>query len=255
MELISLLNTINTPLEAEGVPTYIVGGFIRDSILKLPPKDLDLVIQGDKESILPVILRSTNIKSVFDDSKNKITKLTLDTSLEDTTIQDIDIQFTREDIIQNLSHRDFSINSMALKLSEYNDTHINNAVLDPFSGLDDIKSKNIKFIQQSIFSDNPIRLLRAVRLASTLKFRITPETANAIKNNAALVTKCPAENISFELLEILANDNAKAHIEIKKKYNEVLTVIIPRHVERTNKIKEELSKLELKVTLLSLIHI
>ena len=95
MELISLLNTINTPLEAEGVPTYIVGGFIRDSILKLPPKDLDLVIQGDKESILPVILRSTNIKSVFDDSKNKITKLTLDTSLEDTTIQDIDIQFTR----------------------------------------------------------------------------------------------------------------------------------------------------------------
>ncbi len=225
MGLTSLINTINNSLPPD-TQGYLVGGFLRDSLAHRAPNDLDILIQGTRASLLPAILTNTDISSVFDDRKNNITKLTLKDSLCDSHLREIDIKFTKASIIDNLSERDFTINAMALNLSEYTPEFSQADLIDPFDGRLDILSKTVRMINPSIFKDNPIRLLRAVRLASSLKFKIDSDTGICIRQNSYLLRMSPAEAITFELLEILSNNNSKSHIEILDRLN-LLEIIMP----------------------------
>ena len=226
MELTFLINTINSILTSKGLNGYLVGGFIRDTLVKLPPKDIDMVIIGDKEDILPEILCATGITSVFNDTKNNITKLTLDNSLNNTGIHELDIKFTNEHIEENLSYRDFTFNAIGVNLSDYANEFSTENLIDPYCGLTDIKTKNIRYVSSSVFVDNPIRLLRAIRFASTLEFSIDPETAMQIRKDSHLIETSPSELVGAELLEILSHNNAKTYIEISDRLS-LLPHIIP----------------------------
>ena len=226
MELTNFINIINKSITSNEGKGYLVGGFIRDTLVKRSPKDIDIIIKGPKSAILPEIVSSTGVTNIFNDSRNDITKLTLSEPLADTQISEIDIKFIEGEINANLSLRDFSINAMALDLSHYSTNYSHQDLIDPFAGIKDIQTKTIRIINTSAFVDNPIRLLRAIRLASSLRFNIHPQTARQIKQDSHLILSIPQEGVGIEFLQILSNNNAKTHIEILDRLS-LLEHVIP----------------------------
>ena len=226
MELTNFINIINKSITSNEGKGYLVGGFIRDTLVKRSPKDIDIIIKGPKSAILPKIVSSTGVTNIFNDSRNDITKLTLSEPLADTQISEIDIKFIEGEINANLSLRDFSINAMALDLSHYSTNYSHQDLIDPFAGIKDIQTKTIRIINTSAFVDNPIRLLRAIRLASSLRFNIHPQTARQIKQDSHLILSIPQEGVGIEFLQILSNNNAKTHIEILDRLS-LLEHVIP----------------------------
>jgi poly(A) polymerase len=193
-----------------GLDTYIVGGYVRDLLLDRPSKDIDFVCVGSGialaqkvAELLPTEIHVTTFKtygtaqlktqdwelefvgarkeSYQEDSRNPI--------VEDGTL------------IDDQNRRDFTINAMAISLNPANLGEF----LDPFDGLKDLKNKIIRTPQAPslTFSDDPLRMLRAIRFATQLGFDIEPDTYEALslnKERLAIITK---ERISVELNKII----------------------------------------------------
>ncbi len=194
--------------EKLGVQTYIVGGFVRDLLLKRPCKDIDFVCIGSgiklansvgEELGVPVVVfknfGTAMIKhheyelefvgarkeSYRSESRNPI--------VEDGTLE------------EDQQRRDFTINALAISL------HKNSfgALIDPFGGVDHLKEKLIKTPLDPVitFSDDPLRMLRAIRFAAQLNFDIDADTYEAISKNTHRLSIVSKERIVDELNKII----------------------------------------------------
>ena len=122
------------------------------------------------------------------------------------------------------NRRDFSINAMALSLNEYNFGEL----LDPFNGINDLNNKIIRapLDPDITFNDDPLRMLRAIRFATQLQFRIEDQSFKSIEKNAKRITIISTERIVDELHKILASPKPSIGFAILNKVN-LLTHIIP----------------------------
>jgi len=125
-----------------------------------------------------------------------------------------------------LARRDFTINALALPLGSWHSDHWRESLLDPFGGQEDLSQKRIQALSHSVFQEDPGRLLRAVRLAARLQFRLEPETARLIRAEAPRIEQVSGERIRDEFLAILAGDEARAQLEILDRLD-LLCRIIP----------------------------
>lgn len=194
-----------------GLETYVVGGYARDLVLNRPSKDIDFTCVGSGIELAQEVARQYEYHVPLSIFKNFGTAM--------LKLDEYELEFvgarkesyrtdSRKPIIENgtleedLERRDFTINAMAISLnaSNYGD------LLDPFDGQKDIKRKLIRTpLEPNItFSDDPLRMLRAVRFAAQLNFDIDADTFFALSENAERLNIISAERIIDELNKIIA---------------------------------------------------
>ena len=177
--------------------TYVVGGFVRDLIMKKPSKDIDVVCVGSGIDLAKKVASKIPGKSHLSLFKNFGTA--------QVKAQDLEIEFvgarkesykkeSRKPIVEDGTlgedqlRRDFTINALAICLNEDRFGEL----IDPFGGQKDIKRKLIKTPTdpEITFSDDPLRIMRAFRFAAQLGFDIDPATFEAIQNNKERLKNC-----------------------------------------------------------------
>ena len=189
-------------LEKEGHEAYIVGGCVRDSILNRIPNDWDITTNAKPEEVLkifdkviPTGIKHGTVTVVVNGEQYEVTTYRIDGKYSDSRRPDT-VEFT-DDIVKDLARRDFTINAMA-----YNQ---NRGLVDPFNGLKDIELKLICTVgrAEDRFEEDPLRMLRAVRIGYQLGFTLSISTLNAIDNGAYLLDKVSKERIQSELNKML----------------------------------------------------
>jgi poly(A) polymerase len=192
----------------QDVQVYAIGGYVRDIFLNRPSKDIDIVILGNGIAFAETVAAKLNVKvSVF---KNFGTAM--------LRYQDIEVEFvgarkesyrsdSRKPIVENgtleddQKRRDFTINALAIALhsSQFGE------LIDPFGGIADLEQKLIRTPLNPVetFSDDPLRMMRAIRFASQLNFRIDDEAIEAIKSNLSRINIVSQERITDELNKII----------------------------------------------------
>jgi tRNA nucleotidyltransferase/poly(A) polymerase len=174
----ALLDSVRAALTSRGtVPAgrtvYLVGGAVRDALLGRASHDLDFSMEGD------AIRTARRIADALDgafytlDSERDTGRVIVTNTDGSRTIMDF-ASFRGADLETDLKGRDFTLNAMALSLSD-------NSLHDPLGGAMDLKEKRLRACSPTSFSDDPARILRGVRLAAQFGFHILPETRTAMK--------------------------------------------------------------------------
>ena len=238
--LLAALAKISHLLAIQKKQGYIVGGFIRDWLLERKTNDIDIAVSGAAISIAQEVAGEIGGKFVLLDDVNNIARVVV---IEDAqpggTSQNqefrgaewhFDFSSFTGDIESDLARRDFTINAMALELSQFvtassvldksprkSATSLTEKrsplkLIDPFSGKDDLRDKIVRGVSEQIFEADAARLLRAVRLASELDFTIEPNTESLILGYAQAITEVPGERVREELLRLLALPQATCYL-------------------------------------------
>lgn len=195
-----------------GLESYVIGGYVRDLLLDRPSKDIDIVVVGDGLELAEKVAAKLRVK--------KVTRFK-SFGTAHFKYKDLDIEFvgarkesynrdSRKPIVEDgtleedQKRRDFTINALALSLHEDNFGDL----IDPFNGLADLEKGIIRtpLDPETTYSDDPLRMLRAIRFATQLDFKIEIESLNAIKDNAERLSIISAERISEELNKIILSD-------------------------------------------------
>ena len=180
--------------------TFIVGGSIRDLLCGRAPVDYDVAVQGDPVKYARRIERSTNGRLV---ELGKPGKMIIRVVGEKHII---DVSSITEGSIENdLQARDFTINAMAFDLSS-------NRLIDPVGAQDDLKNKTIRMVSDDIFQRDPVRLLRAYRIAAEFEFEIESQTKAAIRKHAALIRQSAGERVRTEFFKMLQCHGSHAYL-------------------------------------------
>jgi poly(A) polymerase len=216
-------------LAEEGIPSYLVGGFVRDVLLGRDTTDVDIAVDGDA---LETAYRAAGMLGghyVPLDSENGIGRVVLGHkhTWHDIPMLYIDFSTLRGSIENDLALRDFTVNAMAIQLDENADTGFDTRrIIDPFGGREDIRQKQIRAIDDGIFRADAVRLLRAVRIAAELEFSIQSNTESLIARDCRLIGSTAGERTREELLRILALPGAGPWLAYMDKLG-LLTAMIP----------------------------
>ena len=174
-----------------GEDAWVVGGAVRDELLGRPLVDLDVACR-DPERAARAYAGRTAARGVFPLSERWGAWRV---ALEDG--RTADFTALRDGIETDLATRDFTINAMAVPLA-------GDGLVDPFEGRRDLTARILRAVSPSVFSDDPLRLLRAVRLEEELGFRLDAETERLAREHAPLVAEPAGERILDELFRLSA---------------------------------------------------
>ncbi len=199
-------------LQDAGYEAYIVGGAVRDLIAGAEPKDFDVATNATPEQIQPLFRRARIIGRRFQLVHVVFGQEVIETSTfrapsAEGQSTDEHGRILRDNVFGNLqedaARRDFTLNAL------YYDP-ATETVIDYHSGVADLKKRLVRIIGDPVrrYREDPVRMLRAVRFASKLDFRIDPATAEPIKGLASLVENVPASRLFDEMLKLLTCGNA-----------------------------------------------
>lgn len=193
-------------LQRHGYDAYAVGGCVRDSILNRKPEDWDITTSAKPEQVKRIFRRTVDtgiehgtVTVLIGKDGFEVTTYRVDGLYEDGR-HPKEVTFTSR-LEEDLKRRDFTINAMA-----YNDDE---RLVDAFGGMRDLNYHLIRCVgdPKERFSEDALRILRAVRFSAQLAFPIEPETAEAIKSLAPNLEKISAERIQVELVKLLVSDH------------------------------------------------
>jgi poly(A) polymerase len=190
------------------VDAYVIGGFVRDIFLNRNSKDVDIVVLGNGPDFATAVATEINVQvNVFKSFGTAMLRY-----------QDLEVEFvgarkesyridSRKPIVEDGSleddqkRRDFTINAMAISLNQ----NTFGQLLDPFDGIQHLEEKIIitPLNPEETFSDDPLRMLRAIRFATQLDFKISDDALNAIKKNKKRLNIVSKERITDELNKII----------------------------------------------------
>ena len=229
MTIPSEVKNIMEKLVEKGFEAYAVGGCVRDLLRKVKPQDWDITTNAKPEEI-----RKLFKKSFYN---NKFGTVTVLTSSKDKTLAEVEITTYRIDekytdkrhpdkihfaktIDKDLARRDFTINALAMSKD--------GKVIDLFDGQKDLKNKIIRAVGKADdrFNEDALRMLRAVRFATTLDFFIEDKTLKAIQKNSGWIQAISEERIRDELIKIFKSEKAAEGIDLLRQTN-LLKYILP----------------------------
>ncbi|MGY6562637.1 MAG: CCA tRNA nucleotidyltransferase [Luteibaculaceae bacterium] len=213
-----------------GLETYVIGGYVRDLLLNRPVKDLDFVVVGNGMEAAEKAAKILGVKKV---------NLFKNFGTANFRFQDFEIEFvgarresyrseSRKPIVEDgtieddQNRRDFTINALAISLNEAN----LGALVDPFGGVEHLKNALIKtpLNPEITFSDDPLRMMRAIRFAAQLGFFIDEKAFEAIKSQRERISIISQERITDELNKIILSP--KPSVGFKLLFNAGLLQII-----------------------------
>lgn len=223
--------SLTTKLNSLGFKTYFVGGCVRDLLSNESPHDWDICTTATPDEIKKIF--SSQILSTIGEKYGTIVVKIEDDAFEITTLR-IDgdeyinnrkpdkVYFT-ESIDIDLSRRDFTINAMAIDTSNFK-------LIDPFNGEKDLKSKIIRCVGEANkrFSEDALRIIRAMRFAITKQMQIEKLTSEAMLLQANLLNTISKERITTELQKMLCCEYPISNVFTK--YQKIIGVIIPEMV-------------------------
>jgi poly(A) polymerase len=203
-----VFSTISKLAGEANLQVFAIGGFVRDIFLNRPSKDIDIVIIGNGIDFAEMVAKKLKVKvAVFKNFGTASLKY-----------RDLEIEFvgarkesyrsdSRKPIVENgtleddQKRRDFTINALAISL--HPDTF--GELLDPFNGIVDLEAKLIRTPLNPVetFSDDPLRMMRAIRFATQLNFKIDDIAVEAIKSNTQRISIISQERVTDELNKII----------------------------------------------------
>ncbi len=229
MKLPSEIKSILNKLDKKDFEAYAVGGCVRDLLLEQKPKDWDVTTKAKPEQI----------QKIFPDSfyQNKFGTVTVKTKSKEPALKKVEITTFRTeqkytdkrhpdkisfttDLKDDLGRRDFTINALALDKK--------GKIIDLFDGQKDLKKKIIRAVGQpnDRFNEDALRMLRAIRLAVELNFKIEPKTFAAIQKNTGWMQAMAKERIRDELIRMTMSVHPDQAIELLRE-TKLLKYIIP----------------------------
>ncbi len=185
---------------------YLVGGAIRDFLLGRPlGKDFDFVIKGEVGGLAKEIVREIGgnafpLDETFGTWRVILKKKKKKTELDFSPLQG-------KDIFEDLRQRDFTVNSLAIHLNDLARPG-EPCFIDPLDGLADIRKRILRANSEGCLRQDPLRMLRAFRFASTLKFSVEEETLKMIQKNSNLIRRSAGERIRVEFFMALGEEGA-----------------------------------------------
>jgi tRNA nucleotidyltransferase (CCA-adding enzyme) len=229
-------------LQKNGYEAYLVGGCIRDIMLGIEPDDFDIATNAYPEEIVKIFEKSIPTGAKF----GTITVVAMDEKGERYDVQvttyrsEADyfggrwpskVEFAKT-IQDDLSRRDFTVNSMALNIQKF-DENSEDILVDPYEGVKDLESKSIKAVRDPLerLSEDGLRGVRACRLASQLDFKIDPATFEAIKQTLHVTKQVSVERFRDELLKILYRSPKPSKGLRLLKESGILELFIPELLE------------------------
>ncbi len=218
-------------------PCYLIGGFVRDSIIGRSTKDIDIVTIGDGIALAYETASLLSPKPIVNYFKNfgtaqlKFNKTEIEfvgARKESYTYDSRKPLVAAGTLADDQNRRDFTINALAISLNEED----YGCLLDPFNGIADIENKIIKTPLQpaQTFSDDPLRMMRAIRFAAQLHFNIEEKTLAAIAENKERIKIVSGERIADELNKILLCKKPSIGFDLLYKTG-LLKIIFPQMVE------------------------
>ncbi|MEI7596402.1 MAG: HD domain-containing protein [Bacteroidota bacterium] len=219
--------------DSTNVKAFVIGGYVRDLLLGRNSKDIDIVTVGSGIDLAQKVAEHANISKVSFFKNFGTAMLRLD---------DMEIEFvgarresyrsdSRKPIVEDgtieddQKRRDFTINALAISL---NKTDFGN-LIDPFDGISDLGCKIIRTpLEPDItYSDDPLRMMRAIRFATQLQFTITDESIESITKNAERIKIVSAERIADELNKIILSPKPSIGFKLLSK-TKILEIIFPQ---------------------------
>lgn len=230
-----IFHTISAEASNAGVKAFVIGGYVRDALLKRKSKDIDIVVEGSGIELAQNVAAKLGVTvTVF---KNFGTAM--------IRWRDLEIEFvgarkesyrsgSRNPLVESGTikddqlRRDFTINALAFSLQS--DDY--GALSDPFNGIDDLNAGIIRtpLDPDTTFGDDPLRMLRAIRFASQLNFKIVPQAYSSIKRNSQRIAILSQERINEELNKILMSDKPSIGLSLLESTG-LLDLILPQVVK------------------------
>lgn len=208
---LSIIKKVANAAQSLGMPTYLIGGFVRDKLLNRPTKDADFVCLGDGMTLaktasekfepIPKVSYFKNFGTAHFKLADGFDLEFVGARRESYRSHSRKPEVEPGTIIDDQNRRDFTINALAISLNKEDF----GTLIDPFDGVSDLQHKIIKtpLNPAQTFSDDPLRMMRAVRFATQLNFTIEAKTFAAIKENAERIKIISQERITDELNKII----------------------------------------------------
>ncbi|UUV18486.1 CBS domain-containing protein [Fusobacteria bacterium ZRK30] len=259
-ELLKLLKVIEAVSKKRDEKVFLVGGIVRDLILGINNKDIDIVVEGDgikfalelKEMLGAKKVRihekfKTAVVVVHDDLKLDIASSRLEYYEYPTSLPVVEYGNIRDDMYR----RDFSINAMALEIDSYNFGKL----IDFYSGYDDLANKKIRILHNLSFIEDPTRIIRAFRFAARYGFELEKDTEIFLKNaiDDGFLKKISWPRVKQELEILFSDKNLTRGMGFLNKYN--VFKEINSNIEYDLEMKKNIEKIESLEELLNFVNI
>ena len=235
---LSILKKVAVAAESLHMPCYLIGGFVRDKLLNRPTKDADFVCVGDGLTLaktaseqfdpVPKVSYFKNFGTAHFKLHDGFDLEFVGARKESYRSDSRNPEVAPGSIIDDQNRRDFTINALAISLNKQDFGKL----VDPFGGVGDLQQQIIRtpLDPAQTFSDDPLRMMRAIRFATQLNFLIEEKTLGAIKENAERIRIISQERISDELNKIILSK--KPSIGFKHLYDTgLLQLIFPQMVD------------------------
>jgi tRNA nucleotidyltransferase (CCA-adding enzyme) len=201
-------------LQKRGFQSYLVGGCIRDLLMQQTPHDWDIATSATPDEVISIFqktyetgLKHGTVSIPVNDELFEVTTFRTEGTYSDGRHPD-KVSFVSS-ITEDLARRDFTINALAYD-------PINNVLIDPFDGKQDLQNKLIKAVGSPLdrFSEDGLRIMRAARFASRLQFDIEEKTQLSMKSAAEMLRKISQERIRDELIKTLKTEKPSIGLEL-----------------------------------------
>lgn len=222
-----IFDTISFVADKMDVEAYVVGGYVRDSIMKRPSEDIDIVVLGSGIEVAKMVANELDSAIQVKVFKNFGTAMFHFRGEKNWEVEFVGARKesyrldSRKPIVEDGSieddqkRRDFTINALAYSLNKYDFGRL----LDPFNGVSDIKLKCIKtpLDPDLTYSDDPLRMMRAIRFATQLDFKIEEKSFEAINRNAERIKIVSKERVLDELNKIILSPKPSVGFDLLEK--------------------------------------
>jgi tRNA nucleotidyltransferase len=217
-----------------GQSVYVVGGYVRDLLLgRKSPTDIDFVTESSGIELAQAVAKSINpetkvsIFKTYGTAMFRYENLELEfvgARKESYSADSRNPQVEQGTLEDDQKRRDFTVNAMAISLNKDNFGEL----IDPFNGMEDMEQKILRTPLEPVqtYSDDPLRMMRAIRFASTLGFSIEQKSLEAIEKEAKRIEIITVERIMVEFNKIMLSEKPSVGLEIMKKTG-LLDIVLP----------------------------